>query len=165
MIRGVEIRIEDDVLDAIADAARNAPGLMTTAYKRAVGRAKRRYLQDLRRTVPGSPKRPIRWKSARQRRAYFASNGFGKGIPYRRTGQLANSYTLDVQPTTAGGVLMLGNDNPASPYVIGDAQQPFHIDTGWEAIGTTANRLQDELTDVLIETWYTVADPLAGVGT
>lgn len=34
----------------------------------------------------GKPVRyPIDWDSERQRRAFFATNGFGKGIPYRRT--------------------------------------------------------------------------------
>lgn len=164
MIRGVEIRVDDDVLGAIADATRKAPGLMDTAYTRAVRRTRRRFTAQLRDSAPGPPKRPIRWKSARQRRAYFASKGFGRGIPYRRTGALVNDYDLQVSTRGQGGVLILSNDNPASPYVIGDAQQPFHIDTGWESIGVTANRLQDDLTDVLIETWYTVADPFAGSG-
>lgn len=29
---------------------------------------------------------PVTWDSARQRRAFFATNGFGHGIPYERTG-------------------------------------------------------------------------------
>lgn len=34
----------------------------------------------------GKPIRyPVQWDSERQRRAYFATNGFGAGIPYRRT--------------------------------------------------------------------------------
>lgn len=34
----------------------------------------------------GEPVRyPIQWDSERQKRAYFASNGFGAGIPYKRT--------------------------------------------------------------------------------
>ena len=36
---------------------------------------------------PGSPiKYPVQWDSEKQRRAYFASNGFGAGIPYARIG-------------------------------------------------------------------------------
>lgn len=35
---------------------------------------------------PGKPVRyPINWDSEKQRRAYFATDGFGAGIPYRRT--------------------------------------------------------------------------------
>ncbi len=32
---------------------------------------------------------PIQWDSEKQRRAFFATNGFGNGIPYSRTGDLA----------------------------------------------------------------------------
>lgn len=34
----------------------------------------------------GKPIRyPVQWDTERQRRAFFATNGFGAGIPYRRT--------------------------------------------------------------------------------
>lgn len=34
----------------------------------------------------GAPVRyPIQWDTEKQRRAFFATNGFGQGIPYRRT--------------------------------------------------------------------------------
>jgi hypothetical protein len=40
--------------------------------------------------VEGAPvSYPIQWDSERQKRAYFATGGFGSGIPYQRTG----SYT------------------------------------------------------------------------
>jgi hypothetical protein len=39
--------------------------------------------------VEGKPVRhPIQWDSERQRRAFFATNGFGQGIPYQRTGRM-----------------------------------------------------------------------------
>lgn len=37
--------------------------------------------------VPGKPiTYPVNWDSLKQRAAFFATNGFGKGIPYKRTG-------------------------------------------------------------------------------
>ena len=41
---------------------------------------------------------PIQWDSERQRRAYFATNGFGGGIPYRRTGAYERSWVAQRQP-------------------------------------------------------------------
>ena len=39
---------------------------------------------------PGSPiTYPVKWDSEKQRRAYFATDGFGAGIPYRRSGKHA----------------------------------------------------------------------------
>jgi hypothetical protein len=163
MITDIDIRVDADVLDAIDDQLRQSPGLMETAFKRQVRNTRRRILTQLEQLDPGPVQYPIRWKSDRQRRAYFATNGFGNGIPYQRTGDLLNSYTLDISSSAQGGLLTLGNTAPYARFVIGDSQQPFHIDTGWEFVGRTVNRIQDELTNDLIETWFTVADPFAGV--
>src|SRR5262245_21771646 len=76
---------------------------------------------------PGAVKRPIRWKSARQRRAYFASNGFGRGIPSRRTGRLQNAWEITYRPLTKDGVgsITIANTAPEARFVIGPFQQPF----------------------------------------
>jgi hypothetical protein len=44
---------------------------------------------------------PINWDSEKQRRAFFASDGFGGGIPYQRTGQYEASWTVERQPLGA----------------------------------------------------------------
>lgn len=42
---------------------------------------------------PGDPvTHPIEWDSEKQRRAFFATDGFGKGIPYVRRGAYAQGY-------------------------------------------------------------------------
>lgn len=44
---------------------------------------------------PGEPVTyPIKWDSERQRRAFFASDGFGRGIPARRTGNYNARYRI-----------------------------------------------------------------------
>jgi hypothetical protein len=74
---------------------------------------------------------PIRWKSERQRRAYFATNGFGRGIPSVRTNRLVNTWTDQI--LIQGGVLTVSAQNgvPYREFVTGDKQQPFHTRTGW----------------------------------
>ncbi len=48
---------------------------------------------------PGAPiTYPVQWDSAKQRNAYFASNGFGKGIPYKRTGAHGRSFSVERKP-------------------------------------------------------------------
>lgn len=43
---------------------------------------------------PGAPiTYPVNWDSERQRKAYFASNGFGHGIPYVRKGDYERGWT------------------------------------------------------------------------
>ena len=49
---------------------------------------------------PSSPRR-VRWDSEKQRRAYFASNGFGGGIPYLRTGTYGKSWYIRRNPRSA----------------------------------------------------------------
>lgn len=41
---------------------------------------------------------PVNWDSDKQRRAFFATNGFGRGIPTTRTGSYINSWTVSPMP-------------------------------------------------------------------
>lgn len=51
---------------------------------------------------PGSPSAsPVQWDSDKQRAAFFASDGFGGGIPYNRTGAYERSWTVERQPLGA----------------------------------------------------------------
>ena len=38
---------------------------------------------------------PVKWDSDKQRKAYFASNGFGRGIPYHRDGGYEQGWRVD----------------------------------------------------------------------
>ncbi len=38
---------------------------------------------------------PVHWDSEKQRKAYFASDGFGAGIPYQRSGNTRGSWIKD----------------------------------------------------------------------
>src|SRR3972149_1043646 len=80
---------------------------------------------------PAPPRYPLRWKSARLRRAYFATRGFGKGIPYKRTGQLGKGWRVVYRPlrrNDGDGSLEITNIAPAARYVVGQDQQPFPAD-------------------------------------
>jgi hypothetical protein len=68
--------------------------------------------------VPGQmPSYPIRWDSDRQRRAFFATGGFGGGIPHVRKGfaiagwktqTLPNGYTIENKAQGWKGKAMAG---------------------------------------------------------
>lgn len=50
-------------------------------------------------SVEGKPiTYPVQWDSERQRRAFFATGGFGKGIPYQRTGGYIAAWKHEVIP-------------------------------------------------------------------
>lgn len=61
-------------------------------------------------SVDGQPIRyPVQWDSQRQRKAFFATEGFGKGIPTQRTGGYRQGWK--VQPLQFG--YKLENRHPA----------------------------------------------------
>jgi hypothetical protein len=65
---------------------------------------------------PGAPVvYPIQWDSVRQRKAFFASNGFGHGIPYRRQGRYEQGWQLKELPNG----IVLQNRTRAARYVGG----------------------------------------------
>lgn len=108
---------------------------------------------------PGKPKYPIRWTTLRQKRAFFASDGFGRGIPTKRTHKLSQSWdvTVNIQqislfenyrvalitfltkfgigtaPTPPPPSIWVSVSNPVDyeRFVTGTDQQGFHHDTGW----------------------------------
>ena len=65
------------------------------------------------------PTYPIHWDSEKQKRAYFASNGFGEGIPYRRKGTTERAWQL--QKLDDG--YRLANESDAAFFVFGDLYQ------------------------------------------
>lgn len=81
---------------------------------------------------------PLEWESERQRRAYFATNGFGKGIPYTRTGALAKGWQVVLEQQPGSFQIVVINRSSAARYVYGSLaqdgqryQQRFHAKTGW----------------------------------
>lgn len=111
------------LIKAYRDSLARAPQLTAQVMQRTVSRVAPRALAPFQRE--GSPVTyPIRWQSERQRRAFFASNGFGKNIPYRRTGKLNASYKIGVT-TSATELPSVYLTNPVSyrKFVVGRYQQ------------------------------------------
>jgi hypothetical protein len=98
------------------------------------------------------------WTTPKQRVAFFASNGFGAGIPTTRTDNIANSWetVVDLNESTAG----YRNNNPASPFVLGHFQQGFHAITGWRREDLIALDIltSPDLENILIEGWVSIVD-------
>ncbi len=94
---------------------------------------------------------PYQWQSGKQRRAYFASNGFGKGIPYQRTNSLSDGWT-----TINDGVkTAIVNDLPYATYVMDEYQQRGHKADGWrlvsQIISTNIRGMYQQIDKVLRE--------------
>jgi hypothetical protein len=154
--------IDDDVLDALQTQMDKLPALTQGGVKLIANRLRARVRKDLG-TQPGKPKYPIRWKSERQRRAFFATDGFGGGIPTRRSGALARGWQVEFTGTGTVGTVEIYNDVPYTRFVQGNDAQPFHLDTGWPQAAPRMAVYEDLFTDQLIELWFTLTDPQAGI--
>ena len=159
----IEVRTDTDILDAIGDTMRKSPGLMRTAYKRNIARLRPRILNELRKQ-PGKPKYPLAWTSERQRRFVMAKLRQEGNLPYRRTGKLLAAYDVEViDDGQAGGILRVVNPTPSARFVVGDNAQRFHLATGWVQVAPVVAKYREIAEEELIQTWFTVSDPFAGV--
>jgi len=115
------------------------------------------------RKEPGAVVYPVEWASERQRRAFFATNGFGHGIPYRRTHRYVHSW--HVRGDYRGGLseIRVYNDVDYAEYVGGRQQQPFHANTGWTAAEPVTARIMAELDDIIADRLLQVMDEELGV--
>lgn len=130
----------------------------------AYNEIKQPLLDDLRAPVP-NVKYPIQWTSEKQRRAYFATDGFGHGIPYKRTGKLLARWEIK---RTAKGITV-SNPSRIAKYVIGtlnaktfDSQiQRFHRNTGWKPAKPKVSQHLERARSSVIEQFH---DGLSGFG-
>ncbi len=79
--------------------------------------------QDMLKTAGKRIRYPVNWDSLRQRAAYFASNGFGAGIPYHRTGRYQAGWMIRRNPSNSrkqAGYSLI-NRSPVAVYIGGDA--------------------------------------------
>jgi len=118
---------------------------------------------------------PINWTSDDQRKAYFATNGFRAGIPYRRTGRLAKAWRMVFSVQAGEGRVLVENTSRAARFVYGSLakneqaarafQQRYHRTTGWQFAKETV----DFWLEAVIENWQRAlddqfADVIAGRG-
>lgn len=171
------VTVDTDILSAYQQAVQQYPRAIQIAFTDEVAKSADT-LRNLLTQTPGKPSYPLRWARSRnpqdagkkpntkfgyysrQKAAYFASNGFGAGIPYRRTGKLKRSWQVVANLSVNGGDILVSNTAPYSIYVQGFAQQPFHRDTGWRDAEKTIGLARGELQDRLITRYVKVVDDL-----
>ena len=165
-----------DVLGAYVDQLQRTPQAVEVFLNGTV----RNYLDQRREIelgyVPGSVAKPVEWTPAavqnkpanvnyggnryysKQKAAYFATDGFGGGIPSTRTDAIANSWqtVIDLQTLTAGYI----NNHPATKFLLGTFQQRFHANTGWRREDLIALEIMASpvLNDILVDGWLSIVD-------
>ncbi len=100
--------------------------------------------------APGKPKRPIQWTSEKQRKAFFATNGFGRGIPTRRTGGSTKAWRGKLERISAIVRVSITNPNNYVRFVRYDQSgrrsviQRMHRNTGWRYANSIIDRWRRE---------------------
>lgn len=162
----ITIEVDTDVADVVAKDMRRKGGKFFSLYRGRIRKLAEQTVAEL--AQPAPPVRyPIQWKTERQRRAFFATNGFGRGIPTQRTGALGRGWKYILTGDVREGLFTVYNDATSRSVLTGELvfyekfvqgiyQQPFHKNTGWRL---SQDILADALVkaeDLLINTWYEV---------
>lgn len=135
----INVRNNDVIAKKISDLPRGVRGAAAEAAAFALIGNQSRGLQHYPARVEHGSENPYQWESDKQRRAYFATNGFGGGIPYQRTDNLR--FGWKVIKWGDGVNTKVVNDVPYAPYVMGATQQKGHKADKWR-------QFQKVITDV-----------------
>ena len=147
MVISTRVQLDTSPLDGFQAYLEGIQQIVATEAQASLDIMSPAALSELR-DEPPRVKYPIQWTSERQRRAYFATNGFGAGIPYRRTGRLARGWTIALFDRGAGFTLDIRNNAKSAAFVYGSLaidgsgvryQQRFHRNTGWQEAYKTTN--------------------------
>lgn len=156
--------IEGDIQEFVSevrDAGRAADEAMKKELDKIARSIQDPLSRDLLALTPGPVRYPIEWTSEKQRRAYFATNGFGKGIPYKRKQgkrSLMGGWRVRKYVSKSGNLLTATNDADVYKFVAEDpahvnAWQRFHKRTGWPSAG---------MVDEVFAAWSDVAQQRIG---
>jgi hypothetical protein len=99
------------------------------------------------------PDYPINWSSAKQRAAFFASNGFGGGIPHQRNGAFPDSWDKIAITATPG--LIRGGVYSIEDWVkwVVDPVHQSSIHEGrWPTLPETTEEVRPEVVRVFQDT-------------
>lgn len=162
----VTIKVDDDIAEVLVNDLKTVPRKFKALYRTRINALAKTTLQKLQRTPP-KVKYPIQWKSRKQQRYFFATRGFGKGIPTQRTGALQAGWKVIDESDFTQGLFTIYNDATTRDYftgaviyfeefVTGVNQQPFHRNTGWGQSQSILLEAMVSAEDVIIQTWWEV---------
>lgn len=123
----IKVRYLEQFKEFISTLPRHLRGEATKAGGKYLIGDDRRGLKHYPKRVQHGKNNPYKWQTEKQRRAYFATKGFGKGIPYTRSGKLADGWK-QIEDGVNSKVV---NEVPYVRYVMGADQQRGHAADKW----------------------------------
>lgn len=149
-----------DILDAIADTAKESPKRMEREYLRQAKGIEVDMLAELQiDPQPASDFYPLPWTSERQHGYVMAKLRREGGPPSKRSGRLLSSYRVLYRPVENGLEWVVENTAPQAQWVIGDSAQPMFLLIGWVQFAPVVAKYREEANDRLIDTWAKVSMP------
>lgn len=158
----VQIVQDTVLLEGFAGLGTRFPVFVRKRFRQLALPIRKRLLAKLR-IKPGpvvyANKGKLRWKSRKQQKAFFASDGFGGGIPTIRTDSYIDSFDVTIVQTAYSGFMQAENDHPGAIYIGGPEQQPFHADTGWQLYTPVIEEERAATTELLADQLLFLKDP------
>lgn len=153
----LKIKLPDNLLKSIKTLPTTSYKMMHVEMEKTVKPAVQKEVTDLVATYPGPVQYPFEFGTAKSRRAFFATQGFGRGIPTVRTDTLKRAWQTRYRFTDKLGALVIENTADYAKYVYGfkgQRQIPGHSRTGWGRDLPPALQLIDEYaTKLIIDAW------------
>lgn len=141
-----------------------APALMATFWQQNMIKVTAQATLPQLRITPGAPPPGItRLMTPRQRRAFWATDGFGGGIPHQRTNAVPQGWQQEVEASAQGGLASVFNNVPATYWAEWYGQQPFLKAVGWLFAPPILERWTEIGVEVTEETWMLVNSTLEGL--
>jgi hypothetical protein len=132
-----DIIVEGNALPNYIAFVEAYPGLALETARDAFNREVKPPLLSELKHYPGAVVYPFQFATERSRKAFFATNGFGRGLGAKRTGKLAEAWKVDISLSDNAVVMSARNTAPYQRYVTGKRQVPGHATTGWPLASET----------------------------
>jgi len=161
MTVSAKLSIDTDIIDAIKDAVKQSPRAIDALMNGSIRNDTKQRLLKALSVTPGPVVLPVEWETDKQRKAFFASNGFGRGFGAKRTGEISNAWELEGESKNGTGDFIIFNPKKAAQYLYGPRQQRFHIQTGWigeSQIDAIIREESEKTSDALILGWFSISD-------
>lgn len=159
----VNIEFPTNFVNASIERIASAANRMAQLHQQTMPRLGQRGIQQLAVEPPQGNTQGITLRmTPRQRRAFWATNGFGSGIPHIRTHGISEGWEYRVAAQQYDGSFDVYNTEPASEYVEGYRQQPFLAALGWLYAPPILQQVADEGEDIIVRNWFEASDPLFG---
>lgn len=162
------VTLDTGVIDALREVTPRVPQIASAYFARTVQPA---IAAEVRVTIaqyPGPVVHPFAFSTPKSRRAFFATNGFGRGLGAPRTNNLANSWTVRIDRRSRDEFLRIVNTASYAGYVYGPGnplatfrQVPGHRVTGWGAnLPSQLDHLTDFSIEQLLTAWNVVMEAI-----